>query len=469
MGTTPFVSIICTVFNKEPWLKKTIDSFLAQKTNFTFEIILVDDASSDGSRRIIQDYQANFPDLIRAFYQDENQGIAKTWVTICKEVRGNYIARCDGDDFWLDPLKLQKQVDLLESKPNCKWSNTDFDIYDEKGSFVSKAGFASKTISLADTYEKMLATRGFTMASTWLVDRDLMLEVNKELDLTTSDDTFNLQMELFQRTSLAYLDEATVAYTINQGSDSRPCDFKKLEQRFQKLLQTQLEYLDKYPNADFKEMTKILLERNNTYEIQLSKPTNSLSHIGVEHVTIYFENEEGTFSQATIFQRLLQHEDSILFSLPEQSTKLRIDLSEIPSYYSTVSLIDVDHNTEILPTYSNGFVVNNHYFFPKQDPQLIYEIRNFHGKIFVLHYKMLNVDNLNQTDYIGNILGNELKNLTAKLENQTELKTRLKNIEEENRKLSKDVEDITHQYNSVVHSRRWMIPTKIINIFKKGK
>ena len=81
------------------------------------------------------------------------------------------------------------------------------------------------------------------MASTWLVDRDLMLEVNQELDLTTSDDTFNLQLELFQRTSLAYLDEATVAYTINQGSDSRPTDFRKLERRFHKLLKRNLSIL----------------------------------------------------------------------------------------------------------------------------------------------------------------------------------------------------------------------------------
>ena len=84
METTPFVSIICTVFNKEPWLKKTIDSFLAQQTEFSFEIILVDDASSDGSRSIIQDYQANYPNLIRAFYQDENKVIAKNCVSICK-------------------------------------------------------------------------------------------------------------------------------------------------------------------------------------------------------------------------------------------------------------------------------------------------------------------------------------------------------------------------------------------------
>ena len=469
MDMIPFVSIICTVFNKEPWLKKTIDSFLAQKTNFAFEIILVDDASSDESRRIIQDYQANFPDLIRAFYQDENQGIAKTWVSICREARGNYIARCDGDDFWLDPLKLQKQVDLLKSKPDCKWSNTDFDIYNEKGDLVSKAGFANKTIPLADTYEKMLATRGFTMASTWLVDRDLMLEVNQELDLTTSDDTFNLQMELFQRTSLAYLDEATVAYTINQGSDSRPKDFDILRKRFNRLLETQLSYVDKYPKSDFKEMVKILLERNNMYEIYLSRPTNTLSHIGIEKLTIYFADEQGNFSQEHILQKLLQIEDEVSFRLPLNCRRLRIDLSELPSFYSQVKLLDVDNDTEIVPSTLNGFTANNFYFFPQHDPQLFYDLRDYHGKNLILHYKMLNIDDPVKSDYVAVVLGKELEILTRQFEKQAEAKVALEKMKQENNRLQKDVENITFQYNSVIHSRRWILSSKILNIFKKRK
>ena len=225
MMTEPLVSILCTVYNKEPWLVQTIESFLAQKTDFPVEILLIDDASTDGSKSIIEDYQARYPERIRAFYNEENLGIAKTWVAICQEARGFYIARCDGDDFWLDQHKLQKQVALLRDYPQSRWSNTDFDLYNEKGQLISQAGFENGTIPLANSFEKMLATRGFTMASTWLVERDLMLEVNAELDLTTSDDTFNLQMDLFQRTELAYLPEATVAFVINQGSDSRPKDF----------------------------------------------------------------------------------------------------------------------------------------------------------------------------------------------------------------------------------------------------
>ncbi len=449
METTPFVSIICTVFNKEPWLKKTIDSFLAQKTEFLFEIILVDDASTDGSRKIIADYQASHPDLIRAFYQDENLGIAKTWVTICKEARGQYIARCDGDDFWIDPLKLQKQVDLLASKPDCKWSNTDFDIYDEHGNFVSKAGFANQTIPLADTYEKMLATRGFTMASTWLVDRDLMLDVNQELDLTTSDDTFNLQLELFQRTSLAYLDEATVAYTINQGSDSRPCDFRKLERRFHKLLQTQLTYLDKYPNADFKEMTKILLDRTNTYEIRLSKPMDSLSHIGMESVTIYFGDEENTYSEDRTMTKLLQKEDNFIIDIPKGTSVIRVDLSERPSYYSEVELKDTSGKL-IPPVYTNGVISEGYYLFSEPDPQLIYDVEP--EEAYQLNYKMISLDNPSEPDYIGKVFAAEM----------LDCQNRLKNLESE-------LEATKEAYNTVIHSRRWTIPTKILKFLRIRK
>ena len=449
METTPFVSIICTVFNKEPWLKKTIDSFLAQKTEFLFEIILVDDASTDGSRKIIADYQASHPDLIRAFYQDENLGIAKTWVTICKEARGQYIARCDGDDFWIDPLKLQKQVDLLASKPDCKWSNTDFDIYDEHGNFVSKAGFANQTIPLADTYEKMLATRGFTMASTWLVDRDLMIEVNQELDLTTSDDTFNLQLELFQRTSLAYLNEATVAYTINQGSDSRPCDFRKLERRFHKLLQTQLTYLDKYPNADFKEMTKILLDRTNTYEIRLSKPMDSLSHIGMESVTIYFGDEENTYSEDRTMTKLLQKEDNFIIDIPKGTSVIRVDLSERPSYYSEVELKDTSGKL-IHPVYTNGVISEGYYLFSEPDPQLIYDVEP--EEAYQLNYKMISLDNPSEPDYIGKVFAAEM----------LDCQNRLKNLESE-------LEATKQAYNTVIHSRRWTIPTKILKFLRIRK
>lgn len=455
MEKIPFVSIICTVFNKEPWLKKTIDSFLAQNSDFDIEIILVDDASQDGSCQIIQDYESRYPKQIRAFYHDENQGIAKTWVSVCKEARGKYIARCDGDDFWIDSLKLQKQVNLLESRPDSKWSNSDFDIYDEYGNLISTAGFSNNTIPLADTYEKMLATRGFTMASTWLVDRELMLEVNQELDLTTSDDTFNLQLELFQRTSLAYLDEATVAYTINQGSDSRPNDFFKLEHRFNRLLKTQLEYLDKYPKVDFKEMTKILLERNNTYEIRLSSPMDSISHIGMEFVKVYLGNANNAFSEERLIKRILKKSDIIEIEVPKNVSVIRVDLSELPSYFSKVEL--KNPKGEILfPVYTNGVISDDLYLFSNPDPQLIYDVKE--GK-YQLSYKMISLDNSTAPDYIGKVFAAEM------LESESKLLDKINIIQN----LKAELEASQSAYQSVITSRRWTITTRILKFLRIGK
>ena len=465
MMTEPLVSILCTVYNKEPWLVQTIESFLAQKTDFPVEILLIDDASTDGSKSIIEDYQARYPERIRAFYNEENLGIAKTWVAICQEARGFYIARCDGDDFWLDQHKLQKQVALLKANPQSRWSNTDFDLYNEKGQLISQAGFENGTIPLADSFEKMLATRGFTMASTWLVERDLMLEVNAELDLTTSDDTFNLQMDLFQRTELAYLPEATVAFVINQGSDSRPKDFERIAQRFNRLVETQNHYLDKYPNSNYREMLSLLLERVNRFELDLTRKEAGLAQIGLQLVTIYLDRAGKGFNEEDILQFPLAKADSILLNLPEDCATIRVDLSEIPNFFQQARLLVRDSQTEILPSFTNGIILGEAVVFPNPDPQLVYTIpREVVGHQLQLDYQLFELDNLYSDAYIGKVLAQDLSAAKAKL---NELQRETIDVQQRNSRLQKELEDINHLYNSVIHSRRWTIPTKIINFLRR--
>ncbi|MCP1639097.1 glycosyltransferase [Streptococcus gallinaceus] len=471
MTETPLVSIICTVYNKAPWLQQTLGSLLAQETDFLFEVLIVDDASTDHSVQIIQEVAQSHPEQVRVFLNEENQGISKTWVAICQEARGHYIARCDGDDFWLDPHKLQKQLTLLQ-ETGAKWSNTDFDIYDENGNFVSAAGFQNGTIPLADTFEKMLATRGFTMASTWLVERQLMLEVNSQLDLTTSDDTFNLQMDLFQRTTLAYLPEATVAYRINQGSDSRPKDFQKLEHRFNKLLETQNDYLDKYPTSDYREMLRILLERNNNYELTLTQQAAGLEQLGFERVTIYFDCDDKGFNQEEILQVPLEKNGKVAIHLPDNCHRIRIDLSERPSFYSFVKLQADSTQTRLLPQYMNGSVLSGNVIFPSPDPQMIYEIdTEMYGRDFTLSYEVAELNNLYSDDYLAKVLAQGWANEKLLVHDLTHEKvatiqelSQLRSLVE---KQQVDLEEVTLLYNAVTHSRRWTIPTKIINFFRR--
>lgn len=263
------VSIICTNYNKGEWLREAIDSFLNQATSFDYEIILVDDASSDQSPDIIRQYSARYPEKIRAFFNETNQGILKTWIAICQEARGQYIARCDGDDFWTDPYKLQKQVDLLATRPGSKWCNSDFDYITADGEVIYPKAIQNQVIPFVTDLESLISQKGMTMSSTWLVETALMQEVNQAVSLEATDDTFDLQIELFKRTQLTFLPEATTVYRMTENSDSRPKDDAKAAQRIRGLLQTQLAYLKSLDGLDYQRMTQLLVERDANQELRL--------------------------------------------------------------------------------------------------------------------------------------------------------------------------------------------------------
>ena len=114
------VSVLCATYNHEEYLRQTLDSFVNQKTDFPFEVLVNDDASTDSTGDIIREYAAKYPEVIRPFYQKENlysRRINLYDVVFFPACRGEYIAVCEGDDYWNDPEKLQLQVDWLDAHP----------------------------------------------------------------------------------------------------------------------------------------------------------------------------------------------------------------------------------------------------------------------------------------------------------------------------------------------------------------
>ena len=273
------VSIICTNYNKGDWVREAMDSFLNQKTNFDFEIIIIDDASTDHSYEIIQEYQNKFPEKVRTFRNEVNLGITKTWKKICREAKGQYIARCDSDDFWIDPLKLQKQVDLLDASIDSLWSNTEFDMVDLDGNLIQKNAFANKALPLIDSYEEMLVMKGMTMASTWLVDTALMQDVSAQISDTAADDTFELQLELFKRTKISFLSDSTTVYRMNLGSDSKPMTLETAEKRFTGILDSQIKYLNKYPDQDIQRISHLALVKDRDLDVLVFKKDRQIEDL----------------------------------------------------------------------------------------------------------------------------------------------------------------------------------------------
>lgn len=121
--TTIMASINCVTFNHVNYIRTALDSFLMQKTDFAFEILVHDDASTDGTSDIIREYAARYPEKVKPLIQTENQysqGIDNiSGAFNFPRARGKYIFMCDGDDYFLSPDKLQKQVDYMETHPDC--------------------------------------------------------------------------------------------------------------------------------------------------------------------------------------------------------------------------------------------------------------------------------------------------------------------------------------------------------------
>ena len=121
MNSNPLVSICCITYNHAQYIRQCLDGFLMQKVNFEYEIIVHDDASTDGTSEIIREYSNKYSDLIVPIFQTENQyskGVRGMYAKfVFPRARGKYIALCEGDDYWIDENKLQMQVDFLENNP----------------------------------------------------------------------------------------------------------------------------------------------------------------------------------------------------------------------------------------------------------------------------------------------------------------------------------------------------------------
>ncbi|HBZ26123.1 MAG TPA: hypothetical protein DEO54_07775 [Rikenellaceae bacterium] len=134
------VSICCLTYNHEQYIRECIEGFLIQKTDFLFEIIIHDDASTDNTSSIIREYEARYPEIIKPIYQSENQwskGISPSLNFVWPRARGKYIALCEGDDYWIDKYKLSKQVDFIEKNPEFGMTYSMAYIF-ENGKLTSK-------------------------------------------------------------------------------------------------------------------------------------------------------------------------------------------------------------------------------------------------------------------------------------------------------------------------------------------
>lgn len=168
-NTKPLVSISTMTKNLEGLIGEGFKSWLAQQTTFPFEIVLSDDFSSDNTVAVVEEIQRQHPGKIKILTADEPLGLGKNWIKCMQACEGKYIAFCDGDDLWTDPLKLQKQIDYLEAHPDCNMVCADYDYISETGEFIEsewKKDWYGKKFDVVDNLANSVCTTLTTVIRT---------------------------------------------------------------------------------------------------------------------------------------------------------------------------------------------------------------------------------------------------------------------------------------------------------------
>jgi len=232
------VSVICLAYNHEKFIRKCLEGFIMQKTDFAFQVIVHEDASTDKTADIIREYQEKYPEIIIPIFQSENQyskgHCGNMTEKICSNIIGKYTAFCEGDDCWTDEYKLQKQADFLESHPEfsmCSGGYYRNNIIDHK--LKEQSVFVSENpIGLVYDYKIAIETWcRYTYTLTTMYKTDIILEFYKSFskNFKFARDLYLVYFALRQGHGY-YFSQQLASYTVHTGGVwSGLDDFEKIK------------------------------------------------------------------------------------------------------------------------------------------------------------------------------------------------------------------------------------------------
>ena len=241
------VSISCITYNHAPYIRQCLDGFMMQKTDFLFEVLIHDDASIDETAAIIREYEAKYPDIIKPIYQTENQyskGVGGITVRFnLPRAQGKYIALCEGDDYWIDPNKLQKQVDFLEANEDVSMCFHSAEIINAEGNKIEDCRRYNK-----DQYvpiEDLIFGGGYFCPTASLVFRTQYIKSGyPDFCINCHVGDYPLQLYLSYKGKVFYFDNEMAVYRVGiSGAWSQTFPKTDFSIKIKKCL-TELQMLD---------------------------------------------------------------------------------------------------------------------------------------------------------------------------------------------------------------------------------
>ena len=215
-SSKPFVSICTTSYNHEKLLHEALDSFLMQKTNFSFEIVIDEDCSVDNTKEVIREYAEKYPRIFNVNLRKKNVGIVQNFEENALRANGKYIAMCEGDDYWTSDVKLQTQIDFLEEHPEYNACFHDsLNLYiDKNGQKITSSRIGSRKIDEDVHVQSLIYENNIPTAS--IVYRNTIKKFSKYF-LETSKVDYALMLMIAERGPIKYLPHLMAVYRLHDG------------------------------------------------------------------------------------------------------------------------------------------------------------------------------------------------------------------------------------------------------------
>jgi len=241
-NVAPLVSVVVPTYQHAGYIRDCLDGILMQKTDFPYEIIVGEDESKDGTRQICMEYAENYPDRIRLFLRDRSishykvgdRSIPYNALFSRMSARGKYLAVCEGDDYWIDSCKMQKQVNFLEENPDYGFTHADCHFYfQDKKSWEYNANknlTNNKPVNSKEELFRLISDASYKVrTATVMYRRDLLKKIVPNTRRFLMGDT-PLWLDFSQLTKFKYFDEVFTVYRILSESASQS---KNLAKKFQ--------------------------------------------------------------------------------------------------------------------------------------------------------------------------------------------------------------------------------------------
>lgn len=265
------VSIICCAYNHANYIRECLDGFISQKTEFPIEVLIHDDASTDNTAEIIREYETRYPKFIKPVYQQVNQysqGVDIFFDILLPKAKGKYIAICEGDDYWTDPLKLQKQVDFLES-------HSDYGmIFGKVRRYIQvKRRFGSIFGSPVESVENLL--RNNTVPTLTAVCRKELL-LRYVMDIGNQQwllGDYPLWLFIAIHSKIAFLDEILAVYRVLEESACHSKDYRKLESFNRSVFDMKSFFVHKYSIGNIRICEDDMNDAHMSYAMSFNKRT----------------------------------------------------------------------------------------------------------------------------------------------------------------------------------------------------